>query len=122
MGIVQIIRRTDADIVNVGAAVAQLGVVPVEKFLFGKEGSLGKIAVHDAYAVAFIVGGDKVVTCVFDGFEVPGSNVATDTDYREVFHFCLASGLWLFYYTLFQAWLLTSKQRSSCQRPEANSQ
>jgi hypothetical protein len=26
---------------------------------------------------------------------VPGSNVATDTDYREVFHFCLASGLWL---------------------------
>ena len=88
MGIVQIIRRAYADIVNVGAAVAQLGVVSVEKFLFGKEGSLWEIAVHDAYAVAFVVGGDKVVTCVFDGFEVARGDVAADTNDGEIFH-CL---------------------------------
>ena len=92
MGIMQIIRRADTYKIYVGAAVTQLGVVAVEKFLFGKEGSLGKVAVHDAYAVAFVVCGDEVVACVFDGFQVARGNVTADADYREVFH-CLF-GFW----------------------------
>ena len=82
----QVVGSAHRDIVDISAAVAQFGVVAVEEFLLGEEGSLGEVAVHDAHAVAFVVGGDKVVAGVFDGFDVPGSNVATDTDYREVFH------------------------------------
>ena len=92
MRIMQIIRRADAHIVDVGTAVAQLGVVTVEELLLGEEGSLGEVAVHDAHAVAFVVGGDKVVTCVFDGFKVARGNVAANADYREVFH--LLIGFW----------------------------
>jgi hypothetical protein len=62
--------------------------VAIEEFLLGEKGSFGEIAVHNADAIALVVGGNKVVTCVFDGFEMAWSNVAADANYREVFH-CL---------------------------------
>ena len=96
VGIVQVVGRADAHVVDVGAAVAQLGVVPVEELLLGEEGSLGEVAVHDADAVAPVVGGDEVVTCVFDGFEVARGDVAADADECEILHYFLfASGRWL---------------------------
>ena len=64
----------------------------VEEFLLGEEGCLGKVAVHDAYAVAFVVGGDEGIACVFNGFKVARGNVAANADYREVFH--LLIGFW----------------------------
>ena len=96
VGIVQIVGRADAHIVDIGAAVAQLGIVTVEELLLGEEGSLGEVAVHDAYAVAFVVGGDKVVAGVFDGFQVARGDVAADADDCEILHyFCFAPGSWL---------------------------
>ena len=96
MGIVQVVGCADAHVVDIGAAVAQLGVMTVEELLFGEEGSPGEVAVHDADAVALVVGGDEVVTRVFDGFEVARGDVAADADECEILHYFLfASGRWL---------------------------
>jgi hypothetical protein len=59
----------------------------VEEFLFGEKGSLGEKAVHNAYAVALVVGGNKGVARVFDGFEVARSYVTAHADDGEIFHF-----------------------------------
>ena len=59
----------------------------------GEEGSLGEVAVHDADAVALVVGGDEGVTRVFDGFEVARGNVASHADYCKVFHGYLETNL-----------------------------
>ena len=86
VGVMQVVGRADAHVVDGGAAVAQLGVVTVEELLFGEEGSLGEVAVHDADAVVPVVGGDEGVTRVFDGFEVARGDVAADADECEILH------------------------------------
>lgn len=93
VGVVQIVGRADAHIIDVGTAITQLGVVTVEELLFCEEGSLGEVAVHDAYAVALVVSGDEGVTRVFDGFEVARGYVASHADYCKVFHGYLETNL-----------------------------
>jgi hypothetical protein len=53
----------------------------VEELLFGKERSLGEVAVHYPDAVVFIVCGNQGVSCVFYRFEVTRRYVTADTDY-----------------------------------------
>jgi hypothetical protein len=61
--------------------------MPVEPFKLGKERGFGEVTVQDADTVKFINGGDQVISCLFDGFEVTGGNVAGNTDDGEIFHF-----------------------------------
>ena len=86
MSIVQIIGRTNGNVVNVSTAVTQFGIVTVEKLLLGEKGSLGEIAVHDAYAIAFVVGRNEVIARVLDGFKMAWGYVAAHTDNGEIFH------------------------------------
>ena len=87
VGIMQVVGRADAHIVDLLTFVPQSGVVTVEELLLCEEGSLGKVAVHDADAVALVVSGNEGVAGVFDGFQVSWSDVATYTNNSEVFHF-----------------------------------
>lgn len=87
--VVEIVRRADRDIVDIVACLFQFGAMAVKEFLFCKEGGFWEEAVHDANAVKAVVGSKEVVACVFDGAEVTWSDIATDTDESEIFHYIL---------------------------------
>ena len=81
--VVEVIGRTDADIVDGLATSAQFFYMSVEAFKLGEEGGIGEPRIHDAHGVVGIVGCHELVAGVADGFEVPGSDVAGCADERK---------------------------------------
>ena len=57
MGIVQIIRRTNRNVINARSLAPELFAVPVEALEFGEEMCFGEIFIQYAYGIVFVEGG-----------------------------------------------------------------
>ena len=86
MGIVQIVGRTNGNIIDVRSLPSQFFTMPVEAFEFGEEMSFGEVFVEYAYGIVFVQGCKEVVARSLYGFEMPGSDVAGGADEEEVFN------------------------------------
>jgi hypothetical protein len=83
VGIVQVVRRADADIVDGRTFAAQFVDVAVEALELGEEIGCGKVAVDDADAVVGVERGDQPVAGVLDGAHVARGDEAGGADEGE---------------------------------------
>src|SRR5687768_10650535 len=60
--------------------------MPVESFKLYKEGSSGKITIHNAYTVERIVSRQQLIICFLDCFKVARSNISRSANEGKVLH------------------------------------
>ena len=87
--IVRIVGGADREPLQGLGGTLLAGAETLELLLLGEEGALGERAVEAADAVEAVVGCNKVVACVGDGFDVARGDVARGTDKCEVCHVML---------------------------------
>jgi len=83
VGVVQVVGRADADVVDGRAFAAEFVDVAVEALGFGEEIRGWEIAVDHADAVVGVERGDQLVAGVFDGAHVARCNKAGGADEGE---------------------------------------
>jgi len=78
MRVMKVIWGTDRQIVEVVfiRAAAKFFKVPVESLELGKKGHIREIAIENPHGIVWINRSDQTVSCVADGFEVSGRDVA----------------------------------------------
>ena len=96
VGVVQVVGRADADVVDGRAFAAELVDVAVEALGLGEEIRGREVAVDDADAVVGVERGDQLVAGVFDGAHVARRDKAGGADEGEGFgvHLACRCGLW----------------------------
>ncbi len=83
-GVVGVVGGADGEVVQSVAVEDELGAEAVHNALVHKERAVGKRLIELAHAVEFVEGSDQIVAGVGDGFDVPGGDIAGDTDQCEV--------------------------------------
>ena len=84
VGIVQVVGRADADVVERPALPAQQVQVPVEALELGEEGGVGKIGIDDPHRIAGVERGPQRSAGVADRLHVPPRDIAGRPDQAEV--------------------------------------
>ena len=85
MRIVQVVRRADADIVNLLAAPPDEIDVAVEALELGEEARFGEKAIDHADRIGRVERGSERASRLFDGSEMTGRDIARRADERERF-------------------------------------
>ena len=88
VGIVEVIRRTDAeevDAIGFGAALELLDV-PVEALELREEADIEAIAIENADGIVRIHRGDEPVPRIVNGLQVPRGDEPGDAGHGEIFH------------------------------------
>ncbi len=88
MCVVQIVGCADTHEIQTYTLPFEFGQMPVKEFHLCKEGTLRKVAVHDAHAVEFIVGREQGVARILNGFQVARRDIAAHAYQGEIFHLC----------------------------------
>src|SRR5664280_1687157 len=83
--IVQIIRRTDTYIINLGSGSFQFIKMPVESFEFYKKITFREVTIYPPYAVKLIKTCQEIVACLFYGMKMSDGDVSGNTYYSEIF-------------------------------------
>ena len=84
--VVRIVRRADTHPLQRPAALHLLGTEAVEQLMLREERAIREETVQPSDTVELVVGGQQVVPCVLDGFQMPGRDVSRRPDQREVRH------------------------------------
>ncbi len=86
VGVVEVVRRADADVVDGFALAFQLFEVAVEALEFDKEVGVGEMAVDDPDGIKFIHGGYQHVSRVLDRPHVARRYKPGGANQRKIFH------------------------------------
>ena len=92
MGVVQIVGRADADVVDAFVAAPQLVDVPIEPLELREEMRLRKMAVDDADGIIGIEGNPEIAPQGLDGLHVTRGDVAGGADQGEACHGAALTG------------------------------
>ena len=83
MGVVQVVRRADRDIVDALVAAAQLVDMPVEALELGEEMRLREMAVDDPDGIVRVEGDLEIAAHGLDGLHMARRDIAGGTDQCE---------------------------------------
>ena len=86
MGIVQIVRRADGEVVDIDTLGFHMVVMSVEEFLLGKKRGTGKIAVDNTYRIALVIRRYQLVACLLDGLQVTRSDISANPNKCKILH------------------------------------
>jgi hypothetical protein len=88
MGIMQIVGRTDTDVVNplLPSGPTELFDMAVKPLKFRKKADIFEEAIKNADRIIGVNGGDETVSGFFDCFKMPRGNITGDSGYGEIFH------------------------------------
>lgn len=92
VGVVEVIGRTNDDIINLFTGAFLFFQMAVKPFKFGKKGCIGKITIQHSNSVIGIKRGNEVVAGFFNRFQVSWCDVPCSADEGEVFDYFLNIG------------------------------
>ena len=84
MGVMQIVGRTDRDVINTLSAAPQLVKAPVEPLKLNEEISIWEIGINDANTVIGIQGDQQIVPGILDRAHMAGRDITSRPDQRKI--------------------------------------